>query len=51
MTAALTESREDYDPTKALALVEVILPVVDVIKDGQEEKGLAVLGHIMVTLF
>ena len=51
MTAALTEGSADYDPTKALALVEVMTQVVDIIKDDRQEQGLAILGHIMVTLF
>ena len=40
MTAALTEGSEDYDPTKALALVEV--DIFD--KDCLEKGHSAILG-------
>ena len=45
MTAALTEDSEDYDPMKALALVEVTTLIVDdIIEDDYQEGHAAILG-------
>ena len=43
MTAALTEGSEDYDPTKALALVEVMI-IVDFNGDDFRDEGDGILG-------
>ena len=45
MTAALTEGSENYDPTKALALVEVVtLIIVDFNGDDFRYEGHGILG-------